>query len=152
MSVELSAIVSAVPESIATASLMVATSGPGFTEITREVAGFLAAAKATQGILLIFMRHTSASLVIQENADPDVRTDLVAALARLAPEDSGWVHDAEGADDMPAHVKTMLTGVTQFVFVEEGKLALGRWQGIFLAEFDGPRERKVYLKVLPDRV
>lgn len=115
MSVELSAIVSAVPESIATASLMVATSGAGFTEITREVAGFLAAAKATQGILFIFMRHTSASLVIQENADPDVRTDLKAALARIAPDDAGWVHETEGADDMPAHVKTMVTGVSLHV-------------------------------------
>ena len=129
MSVELSAIVSAVPESIATASLMVATSGAGFTEITREVAGFLAAAKATQGILFIFMRHTSASLVIQENADPDVRTDLVAALARLAPEDGGWVHDVEGADDMPAHVKTMLTAVSRHVPVRDGALALRHLAG-----------------------
>ena len=149
MSVELSAIVSAVPESIATASLMVATSGPGFTEITREVAGFLAAAKATQGILLIFMRHTSASLVIQENADPDVRTDLVAALARLAPEDGGWVHDAEGADDMPAHVKTMLTGVSLHVPVRNGALALGTWQGIYVAEHRlRPHRREVMLQFI----
>ena len=149
MSVELSAIVSAVPESIATASLMVATSGPGFTEITREVAGFLAAAKATQGILLIFMRHTSASLVIQENADPDVRTDLVAALARLAPEDGGWVHDVEGADDMPAHVKTMLTGVSLHLPVRDGTLALGTWQGVYVAEHRArPHRREVVLQFI----
>jgi secondary thiamine-phosphate synthase enzyme len=149
MSVELSAIVSAVPESIATASLMVATSGPGFTEITREVARFLAAAKAAQGILLIFMRHTSASLVIQENADPDVRTDLVAALARLAPEDGGWVHEVEGADDMPAHVKTMLTGVSLHIPVRDGTLVLGTWQGIYVAEHRArPHRREVVLQFI----
>jgi secondary thiamine-phosphate synthase enzyme len=149
MSVELSAIVSAVPESIATASLMVATSGPGFTEITREVARFLAAAKATQGSLFMFMRHTSASLVIQENADPDVRTDLVAALARLVPEDGGWVHDVEGADDMPAHVKTMLTGVSLHIPVRDGTLALGTWQGIYVAEYRArPHRREVVLQFI----
>jgi len=149
MSVELSAIVSAVPESIATASLMVATSGSGFTEITRDVAGFLAAAKATQGSLFIFMRHTSASLVIQENADPDVRTDLVATLARLAPEDGDWVHDVEGPDDMPAHVKTMLTGVSLHVPVRDGTLALGTWQGIYVAEHRArPHRREVVLQFI----
>ena len=149
MSVELSPIASAVPESMATASLMVATPGPGFTEITREVAGFLAAAKAREGSLLIFMRHTSASLVIQENADPDVRADLAAALARLAPEDGGWVHDAEGADDMPAHVKTMLTGVSLHVPVRNGALALGTWQGIYVAEHrTRPHRREVMLQFI----
>src|SRR5215831_3507612 len=74
------------------------------------------------------MRHTSASLVIQENADPDVRIDLTAALGRVAPADAGWVHDVEGPDDMPAHVKTMLTGVSLHVPVSGGVLALGTWQ------------------------
>jgi secondary thiamine-phosphate synthase enzyme len=141
MSVEISAIVSAVPESIATASLMVATSGSGFTEITREVTGFLAAARVTQGILLMFMRHT--------NADPVVRTDLVTALARLAPEDGGWVHDVEGADDMPAHVKTMLTGVSLHIPVRDGTLALGTWQGIYVAEHRArPHRREVVLQFI----
>ena len=149
MSVELSPIASAVPESMATASLMVATPGPGFNEITREVAGFLAAAKAREGSLLIFMRHTSASLVIQENADPDVRADLAAALARLAPEDGGWVHDVEGADDMPAHVKTMLTGVSLHVPVRDGTLALGTWQGVYVAEHRArPHRREVVLQFI----
>ena len=116
------------------------------------MAGFLAAAKATQGSLFIFMRHTSASLVIQENADPDVRTDLVAALARLAPEDSGWVHDVEGADDMPAHVKTMLTGVSLHIPVRDGTLALGTWQGIYVAEHRArPHRREVVLQFIGSR-
>src|SRR5262249_10991997 len=80
----------------------------------------------------IFMRHTSASLVIQENADPDVRTDLVSALDRLAPADAQWVHGVEGPDDMPAHVKTMLTGVSLHVPVIAGSLAIAVWQGIYI--------------------
>jgi secondary thiamine-phosphate synthase enzyme len=84
--------------------------------------------------LLIYLRHTSASLTIQENADPDVQADLVSALDRLAPEDAAWIHDAEGPDDMPAHVKAMLNGVSLHVPVMAGKLALGTWQGIYLAE------------------
>ena len=108
---DLSAIHSARIDTISTAVLTLATSGEGFFEITREVAGFLDGAKARDGVLLLFIRHTSASLVIQENADPDVRTDLVTALRRIAPADAGWVHDTEGPDDMPAHVKSMLNGV-----------------------------------------
>src|SRR5207253_2786478 len=102
---------SATPEVIASAKLTVATGGEGFVEITRDVAEFLQRAGARDGVLLAYLRHTSASLVIQENADPDVRTDLVTALKRLAPANAGWVHDTEGPDDMPAHVKTMLNGV-----------------------------------------
>ena len=99
-------------ETIATATLAVETSGEGFFEITREAVRFLDQVKARDGALTLFIRHTSASLVIQENADPDVRTDLVTALSRLAPADAGWVHDVEGPDDMPAHVKSMLNGVS----------------------------------------
>ena len=99
-------------ETVATASLSVATSGEGFVDITREVARFLERIGARDGALLLFIRHTSASLVIQENADPDVQVDLVTALDRLAPADAGWVHDTEGPDDMPAHVKSMLNGVS----------------------------------------
>jgi secondary thiamine-phosphate synthase enzyme len=149
MSVELSAIVSAVPQTVATATLVVATSGPGFMEITREVAGFLATARAKEGILLVFMRHTSASLVIQENADPDVSTDLAAALARMAPQNAGWVHDVEGADDMPAHIKSMLTGVSLHVPVRAGALALGTWQGIYVIEHRArPHRREVVLQFI----
>src|SRR5579859_2275086 len=85
---------------IATATLAVETAGEGFVEITREAAGFVAEVGAREGALVLFIRHTSASLVIQENADPDVRTDLVTALSRLAPSDGSWVHDTEGPDDM----------------------------------------------------
>src|SRR2546429_1467455 len=121
-------------EIIATATLAVRTSGQSFTEITREAARFLSQAGAHDGSLFLFMRHTSASLVIQENADPDVRSDLGTALARIAPEDAGWMHDTEGPDDMPAHVKTMFTGVSLHIPVNAGTLALGPWQGIFVAE------------------
>src|SRR5262245_31342732 len=93
---------------ISTARLAVETGGEGFIEITREVVRFVTEVGAAEGVLLAFLRHTSASLVIQENADPDVRVDLVTALRRLAPADAGWIHDAEGPDDMPAHIKTML--------------------------------------------
>jgi secondary thiamine-phosphate synthase enzyme len=84
--------------------------------------------------LLVYRRHTSASLTIQENADPDVQADLITVLNRLAPEDAPWIHDAEGPDDMPAHVKAMLNGVSLHVPVMAGSLALGTWQGIYLVE------------------
>ena len=98
---------------------------------------------------MLFLRHTSASLVIQENADPDVQTDLVTALARLAPEDAGWVQRPKGPDDMPAHVKTMLTGVSLHVPVVDGALALGTWQGIYLVEHRArPHRREIVLQFI----
>jgi secondary thiamine-phosphate synthase enzyme len=134
MSGKLSAIAEAVPQLIATATLRIDTVGAGFTEITGDAARFIARIGAAEGALLIYLRHTSASLTIQENADPDVQADLVSALDRLAPEDAAWIHDAEGPDDMPAHVKAMLNGVSLHVPVTGGALALGTWQGIYLAE------------------
>ena len=132
---------------IAAAVVAVETSGAGFFEITREVARFLEKIKANDGALFLFLRHTSASLVIQENADPDVRTDLVSALARIAPADAGWVHAVEGADDMPAHVKSMLNGVSLHVPVIRGAMALGTWQGIYVAEHRArPHRREVVLQ------
>ena len=130
----LSAIQTAPVQTIATARLLVPTSGEGFFEITEDVVHFLKQIGAYDGAVLIYLRHTSASLVIQENADPDVRTDLLTALNRLAPADVGWVHGAEGPDDMPAHVKSMLNGVTLQVPVYKGDVELGTWQGIYLAE------------------
>src|ERR1041385_7751436 len=106
---------SATPDLIASATLTVETSGEGFVEITREVADFLQQVGAADGVALAYIRHTSASLVIQENADPDVQTDLVIALNRIAPANAGWVHDTEGPDDMPAHIKAMLNGVSLHV-------------------------------------
>jgi secondary thiamine-phosphate synthase enzyme len=129
-------------ETIATASLSVATSGEGFVEITHEAARFLERIGARDGALFAFIRHTSASLVIQENADPDVRVDLVTALDRLAPADAGWVHDTEGPDDMPAHVKSMLNGVSLYVPVAGGRMALGTWQGIYVAEHRARAHRR----------
>jgi secondary thiamine-phosphate synthase enzyme len=131
---KLSAIRSIKADRIATARLSVETSGEGFFEITAEVTRFLEQIGARDGAILIYLRHTSASLVIQENADPDVRRDLVTALRRLAPADAGWIHDVEGPDDMPGHIKSMLNGVSLQVPVSEGDLALGTWQGIYVAE------------------
>lgn len=140
---------SVAPQTIASAKLTIETRGEGFTEITREVASFLQQAGADDGVLLAYLRHTSASLVIQENADPDVQTDLVTALGRLAPTNAGWVHDTEGPDDMPAHIKAMLNGVSLHVPVAEGKLALGTWQGIYLAEHRArPHRREVLLQFI----
>ena len=140
------------PQLIATVTLRLNTSGAGFTEITRHAADFIAQAGAGEGVLLLFVRHTSASLTIQENADPDVQADLISALDRLAPEDAPWIHDVEGPDDMPAHVKTMLTGVSLNVPVTGGTLALGTWQGIYLVEHRRrPHSREVVLQFIGNR-
>jgi secondary thiamine-phosphate synthase enzyme len=144
---KLSTIHTAPVDTIATARLSVDTSGEGFFEITTDVARFLGQIGARDGAVLIYLKHTSASLTIQENADPDVRTDLVMALRRLAPADAGWVHEVEGPDDMPAHVKSMLNGVSLQVPVSAGELALGTWQGIYLAEHrTTPHRREVVLQ------
>jgi secondary thiamine-phosphate synthase enzyme len=132
---------------VATATLVVDTPGRGLVEITREVQRFLEEVEARDGSVLLFVRHTSASLVIQENADPDVRRDLETALDRLAPEDAGWVHDSEGPDDMPSHVKAMLTGVSLHLPVVAGLPALGTWQGVYLAEHRRrPHRREIVLQ------
>jgi secondary thiamine-phosphate synthase enzyme len=135
-----------------TATLTVPTPGEGFVDITAEVAAFARAAGAGTGVLFLFIRHTSASLVIQENADPDVQTDLRSALRTIAPEETPWVHHLEGPDDMPAHVRTMLTGVTLHIPVIAGKLALGTWQAIYVAEHRAdPHRREVVLSFVGSR-
>jgi len=145
----LSAVRTARVETIASAVLTVPTSGEGFFEITRDVAQFVEDIKARDGAVLLYLKHTSASLVIQENADSDVRTDLVTALKRLAPESARWVHEVEGPDDMPAHIKSMLNGVALQVPVVDGELALGVWQGIYVAEHRAqPHRRDVVLQFL----
>jgi secondary thiamine-phosphate synthase enzyme len=102
--------------------------------------------------LLVYLRHISASLTIQENADSDVQADLTSALDRLAPEDAPWIHDLEGPDDMPAHVKAMLNGVSVHVPVTEGKLALGTWQGIYLVEHRRkPHSREIVFQFIGSR-
>lgn len=118
----------------AQAALEIETPGEGFTDITREARAFLAEVGAKDGLLHVFCQHTSASLTIQENADPDVQTDLLTALRRLAPETHPWVHDMEGPDDMPAHVRTLLTDTSLAIPVRDTALALGTWQGLYLVE------------------
>jgi secondary thiamine-phosphate synthase enzyme len=131
--------------------LTVATSGKGLFEITREVASWTAAQNIESGLLTVFCRHTSASLIIQENADPDVRTDLLDYFEDIAPETREYVHDTEGADDMPAHIRTALTGVQLSIPVGNGKLMLGTWQGIYLFEHRArPHRREVVLHLLGD--
>lgn len=152
MTGRLSQISRASPQLIASTTLHVDTRGRGFTDITRDAEEFIAQAGAGNGLLLVFLRHTSASLTIQENADPDVQTDLVTALDRLAPESAGYVHDVEGPDDMPAHVKAMLTGVSLHVPVNAGRLALGTWQGIYLVEHRrAPHAREVIFQFVGSR-
>ena len=152
MTARLSDISTAPPQLIARATLNIETRGAGIVEFTREVADFLTKAAADDGVLLAFLRHTSASLTIQENADPDVKRDLMTALARLAPEDAGWVHDTEGPDDMPAHVKAMLTGISLHVPVANGRMMLGTWQGLYLVEHRRrPHAREIVLQVVGSR-
>ncbi len=148
----LSAINGVTPQLIATATLTIDTTGPGFFEFTGDAARFLTEAGAGEGALLAYLRHTSASLVIQENADSDVQTDLVTALDRLAPADAGWVHDTEGPDDMPAHVKSMVNGVSLHIPVVGGRLAVGTWQGLYLAEHRAdPHRREIVLQFIGSR-
>lgn len=134
---------------IASSLLTVQTPGRGFTDLTAEAIQFINEAHARDGALTLFIRHTSASLTIQENADPSVLVDLTTALSRLAPENAGWTHDTEGPDDMPAHVKTMLTGASLQVPVLNGRLALGTWQAIYLIEHrKRPHRREVVLQFI----
>jgi len=131
---------------IARSRLTVSTAGPGFTDLTGALAGFLAEAGAEVGLLAMFVRHTSASLTVQENADSDARADLLDALARLAPVDAGYRHRAEGPDDMPAHIKTMLSDVSLSIPVVDGRLGLGTWQAVYLVEHRArPHRREIDL-------
>jgi secondary thiamine-phosphate synthase enzyme len=135
--------------SIVTSHLVVQTRGKGFIDLTSEVEKFLREAKAKEGAVTLFIRHTSASLTIQENADPSVLTDLQTALSRLAPENAGWSHDTEGPDDMPAHIRTMLTQVSLQIPVVGGEMVLGTWQAIYLIEHRArPHRREVVLQFI----
>jgi len=134
---------------IVTSQLVVQTRGKGFVDLTSEIEKFLSEADADEGAVALFIRHTSASLTIQENADPSVLTDLQTALARLAPENGGWTHDTEGPDDMPSHIKTMLTSASLQIPVINGAMALGTWQAIYLIEHrTRPHRREVVLQFI----
>ena len=134
---------------IVTSQLAVPTRGKGFVNLTGEVEKFLGEANAKEGAVTLFIRHTSASLTIQENADPSVLVDLGTALSQLAPENAPWTHDTEGPDDMPAHVKTMLTSVSLQIPVVNGEMVLGTWQAIYLIEHRSrPHRREVVVQFM----
>ena len=126
--------------------LTVETRGQGFFDISDATIRWLASVGAGDGLLTVFVRHTSASLVIQENADPDVRIDLAESLDRLAPHDAGYAHTVEGPDDMPAHIKAMLTATSLAIPVLAGRPVLGTWQALYLAEHRArPQRREIAL-------
>jgi len=125
------------------------TRRPGFTDITGEISAWLDAEGVRNGLLTLFIAHTSASLTIQENADPDVLRDLTDALERIAPRGHPYRHASEGSDDMPAHIKSMVTSTSLSIPVQEGRMALGTWQGVYLVEHrDAPHRRKIALTFL----
>ena len=128
----------------------IASRGKGLVEITGKVVAFVAGTGIATGLLTVFCRHTSCSLLIQENADPDVRTDIEAFFERIAPEDPGrYVHGLEGPDDMPAHLRTALTAVSLGIPVEGGRPVLGTWQGVYLFEHRrAPHRREVALHLI----
>jgi secondary thiamine-phosphate synthase enzyme len=118
----------------ATHQIAIDTRGPGLIDITNPITAWVEAQAMREGLLTIFCRHTSASLLIQENAAPAVRSDMEAYFARLAPESAVYAHDDEGPDDMPAHLRTALTSVHLAIPLIDGALALGTWQGLYLFE------------------
>ena len=129
--------------------LTVTTHGRGFTEITGELARWLESIGGENGLLTVFMCHTSASLTIQENADPAVRLDLLDALNALAPEHKNYAHQEEGPDDMPSHIKAMLTSVSLGIPVKDGRMTLGTWQGVYVIEHrTSPHQRAVALSFI----
>ncbi len=129
--------------------LIIRTRGQGLTEITGDVRGVVARARRDEGLCTVFVRHTSASLIIQENADPSARADLEAWMKRLVPEhDPLFTHTAEGPDDMPSHIKAALTAASVSIPIVGGALALGTWQGIYLWEHRrAGRDRRVIVHV-----
>jgi secondary thiamine-phosphate synthase enzyme len=149
---QLSAILNFAPELVTTATLVVDTMGQGFSDITTEAKRFVTESHAGDGVFFVYLHHTSASLVIQENADPDVQIDLTTALERMAPANAPWVHKVEGPDDMPAHIKAMVTGVSLHIPVNNGELWLGTWQGLYLIEHrSAPHKRELMLQFVGNR-
>jgi len=133
-----------------TKSFTVSTRGKGTTEITDEVAQIVRASGVTTGQVTVFVQHTSASLIIYENADPSARTDLHAYFERLCPEDADYfIHTAEGPDDMPSHLRMVLTRTSEVIPIASGRMTLGTWQGIFLFEHRrAPHARTIVVSVL----
>ena len=134
-----------------TATLHVETRGPGFVDVTDRVRAIVAGAGVKRGLCSVFIAHTSASLVIQENADPSVLSDLERFFASIAPEGPQYEHDAEGPDDMPAHIKGALLKTSETVPLEDGKLLLGTWQALYVVEHRrAPHTRKLIVTVMGD--
>jgi secondary thiamine-phosphate synthase enzyme len=132
-------------------TLTVATRGPGLYEFTEDAKAFASGEKIENGLLTCFIRHTSASLLLQENADPDVQKDLQDFFAHLARNGMNYRHTAEGPDDMPSHIRSALTQTSIGIPLQRGELALGTWQGIYLFEHrDAPHQREVMLHLLGD--
>ena len=135
--------------SIVSSVLTVQTKGVGFTDLTEEIVKFVREARAREGAVTVFIRHTSASLTIQENADPSVLKDLTTVLNRLAPENAGWIHDTEGPDDMPAHIRAALSDTQISIPVLDGRPVLGTWQGIYVFEHrKAAHRRQIVLHLL----
>jgi secondary thiamine-phosphate synthase enzyme len=129
--------------------LSIATNGKGLVEITTQVKRWVEEQGIATGLLTLYCRHTSASLLIQENADPDVQTDLTSFFEDIASETRKYVHDTEGPDDMPAHIRTSLTHTSLSIPVISGKLALGTWQGFYLFEHRSkPHRREIVLHLI----
>ncbi|NJL62727.1 MAG: YjbQ family protein [Methylacidiphilales bacterium] len=114
--------------------LRVSTNGKSLYNITSKIADIVTESRVQIGLCTLFLRHTSASLIIQENADPDVLLDLANFMAKLVPESAKYIHDAEGSDDMPAHIRTVLTHTSEHIPINNGNLVLGTWQGIYVWE------------------
>ena len=134
---------------ISQGSLEIRTNPKSFLDITSQVQDFVAKSNIQNGVCHLFIKHTSASLVIQENYDPSVRQDFETIFSKLVPEDFSYVHNMEGKDDMPAHIRSALTSTSEAVPVMNGKLSLGTWQGIYLWEHrDQPHNRIVMISMV----
>jgi secondary thiamine-phosphate synthase enzyme len=133
----------------ASGTIEIRTSGQGLVDVTDDVRGWAAAQAMDEGLLTLFCRHTSCSLLVQENAAPAARADLERFFARIAPEGAGYEHDDEGPDDMPAHIRAALTQVQLSIPLQSGRLALGTWQGIYLFEHRrAPHRRTIALHLI----
>ena len=132
-------------------TVRVKTGGKSFSRVTNEVNQIVRQSGIQSGICTLFLQHTSASLVIQENADPDVLRDLATFLAQLVPEDNRYRHGMEGPDDMPAHIRTALTSTSEHIPIANGRLMLGTWQGIYVWEHrDRPHNRELIVHAMGD--
>lgn len=128
--------------------IKIRTQGKSFHKITSQVQSIVASSGVKSGLCTLFIRHTSASLVIQENADPDVLKDLSNFFAKLVPEGNHYIHSTEGPDDMPAHIRSVLTKTSEHIPIARGRLVLGTWQGIYLWEHrDYPHQREIFVHI-----